>query len=146
MGSRQKKRFFLNVFPNVGGWGSWFPNKVQTPQTHPPKSPRKSPFLTQISPFVFPNLEKKTWGEWVGKQIWERYPKKNVFFFGSFPYPGFVFFYTSFIIYISSSIPRHGLGGEGPYPNPTKPYLDLGYQEYLEYLEYLETGHFSKLC
>ena len=70
-------------------------------------------------------------------------------FFSSdpFPYTGFVFFfYTSFIIYISSSIPRHGLGGEGPYPNPTKPYLDLGYQEYLEYLEYLETGHFSKIC
>ena len=44
-------------FPNVGGWGGWFPNKVRTPQ-NPPKSPRKSPFSTQISPFVFPNLTK----------------------------------------------------------------------------------------
>ena len=35
-------------------------------------------FFTQISPFVFPNLTKP-WGGWVGKHIWERYPKKKVF-------------------------------------------------------------------
>ena len=26
----QKKRIFLGDFSNVGGWGGWFPNKVQT--------------------------------------------------------------------------------------------------------------------
>ena len=37
-----------------GRWGGWLPNKVQTPQKN--KSPRKSPFLTRISPFALPNL------------------------------------------------------------------------------------------
>ena len=43
----------------MGGWGGSFPNR---PKKN--KSPRKSPFLTRISPFVFPNLTK-TLG-WVG--------------------------------------------------------------------------------
>ena len=61
--------FFERSLPNVGGWGGWFPNKVQTP-----KSPRKSPFLTQISPFLFPNLTK-TLG-WVhGFTHWGNFPK-----------------------------------------------------------------------
>ena len=48
-GRYKKKTFFFWLsFPNVGGWGGWFPSKVQTPQ-NPPKSPRKSPFSTQIS-------------------------------------------------------------------------------------------------
>ena len=72
-GRYKNKRFFGTSFPNVGGWGGWFPNKVQTPQ-NPTKSPRKSPFSTQILPFVFPNITK-TLG-WVCKQIWERPPKK----------------------------------------------------------------------
>ena len=76
----QKKRFFGRSFPNVGGWGGWFPNKVQTPQT-PPQIPRKSPFSTQISPFVFPNLTK-TLG-WVN--TFGKYLPKNVFLFNAFP-------------------------------------------------------------
>ena len=46
--------------------------------------PPKSSFLTEISPFVFPNLTK-TLG-WVGKQIWDfgRYTKKS-FFWAGFP-------------------------------------------------------------
>ena len=57
-GSCQKKTFFFGIsFPNVGGWGGWFPNKVQTPQNLP-KSPWKSPFSTWISPFVLPNFTK----------------------------------------------------------------------------------------
>ena len=74
-----KKTFFGRFLPNVGGWGGWFPNKVQTPQNHP-KSPQKSPFSTRISPFVLPNLTKAL------KQIWDfgRYPKKK-FFLGGLP-------------------------------------------------------------
>ena len=74
-GRCKKKRFFWRSFPNVGGWGGWFPNKVQTPQ-NPPKGPQKSPFSTQISPFDFPDLTKNPG---VGKHIWERSPKKTLF-------------------------------------------------------------------
>ena len=65
-GSCQKKKtvFFGRSLPNMGGWGGWLPNKVQTPQ-NPPKSPRKSPFSTRISPFVLPNLTKIL--GWVGE-------------------------------------------------------------------------------
>ena len=45
------------------------PKPLKTPQ-NPPKLPRKSPFLTQISPMVLPNLTKKTG---VGKHIWENF-------------------------------------------------------------------------
>ena len=60
---KKKPFFFGRSLPNMGGWGGWLPNKVQTLQ-NPPKLPRKSPFSTQISPFVLPNLTK-TLG-WVG--------------------------------------------------------------------------------
>ena len=49
----------------------------KTSQTGP-KSPRKLPLLTQISPSVVSNLTK-TLG-WVGKQIWENFPKKTRLF------------------------------------------------------------------
>ena len=52
----------------------WLTPKQGPNPSKPPKSPRKSPFSTLISPFVFPNLG-------VGKQIWERFPKKNGIFF-----------------------------------------------------------------
>ena len=31
----------------------------------------------------FSQISQKPWGGWVGKHIWERYPKKNVFFISS---------------------------------------------------------------
>ena len=30
-----KKSFLRKIFPNVGGWGGWFPKAVQTPQNCP---------------------------------------------------------------------------------------------------------------
>ena len=33
-GRSQKTVLFGKVFPSMGGWGVWFPNKVQTPQNH----------------------------------------------------------------------------------------------------------------
>ena len=66
-----KKRLFLGKFlPNMGGWGHSFPNENHNFWTN------------ENSPFVLPNLTK-TLG-WVGKQIWERSPKKNIFL-DSFP-------------------------------------------------------------
>ena len=63
----------------MGGWGCRFPNKVQNSS----KSPRKSPLLTRISPFVFPNLTKIL--GWVGSKIWKSFSKKMVSFFGGSP-------------------------------------------------------------
>ena len=47
----KKKRFFGKSFPNVGGWGGWFPNKVQTPQ---------SPQITPKIAFFDPNFTKRS--------------------------------------------------------------------------------------
>ena len=57
--------FFGKSFPNMGGWGGWFPNQVQTPQNHP----ENCLWCSQIS--------QKPWGGWVGSQIWENFPKKG---------------------------------------------------------------------
>ena len=50
------------------------------------KSPRKSLFSTQISPFIFPNLTKILgWvgaTHWVGSLMWENLPN---FFLDNFP-------------------------------------------------------------
>ena len=63
-----KKRLFFGKFlPNMGGWGHSFPNENHNFWTN------------ENSPFVFPNLTK-TLG-WVGKHIWERYPKKTIFLY-----------------------------------------------------------------
>ena len=58
---------------------------IPKPSPNPPKSPRKLPFFTRISPFVFPNLTK-TLG-WVGvfKDL-GKFSQKNVVFLGTFPY------------------------------------------------------------
>ena len=72
-GVQRKHVFFGRSFPNVGGWGGWFSNKVQTPQNLP-KSPRKSPFSTRILPFVLPNLTKTLgWVNRFGRDL----PKKK---------------------------------------------------------------------
>ena len=61
-------------------WVGWVADSQtrSKPLKRKTKSPRKSPFSTQISPFVFQNLIK-TLG-WVGKQIWEWSPKKTEIF------------------------------------------------------------------
>ena len=78
----QKNVFFGISFPNVGGWGGWFLNKVQTPQ-NPPNSPRKLTFSTRISPFVS-QISKKTLG-WVNTFGKEFPPQKNGNFLDTFP-------------------------------------------------------------
>ena len=74
-GKVSKKRFHL---------GKLFQIWVGDPK--PTKSTRKSPFLTRISPFVFPNLTK-TLGWAVGSKILEScFPKKSDFLRGGLPY------------------------------------------------------------
>ena len=58
-----KTVFFWEIFPKCG-WVGWLIPKQGPNPSKPPQLPRKSPFTTQISPFVFPNLTK-TLG-WVG--------------------------------------------------------------------------------
>ena len=70
------------------GWVVWLIPKQGSKPSKKTKSPQKSLFSTQISPFVFPNLTKNPRDGWVGKQIWERYPKKKRFFY-TFPYTKF---------------------------------------------------------
>ena len=52
------------------------------------------------------------WLGWVGKQIWERYPKKNVFFFGSFPYLNVTFTDNELVEEKEGEDDRHGHGDE----------------------------------
>ena len=51
----QKREVFFGIsFPNVGGWGGWFPNKVQTPQ-NPPNHPA---FFDPHFTFRFPKSHR----------------------------------------------------------------------------------------
>ena len=70
-----KKRFFGRSFQIVGGWGGWFPNKVQTPQNHPENRLFRPEFHLSFS-----KISQKPWVGWVGKQIWEKNIPKKLFF------------------------------------------------------------------
>ena len=74
LGKVPKNVFFL-TFPNMDGWGGWFPNRPKPPN-HPPKTPQ----LSRMSPFVFPNLTKNLW--WVGgfHTLGKTFRKKSVLF------------------------------------------------------------------
>ena len=80
---QQKKPFFS---PKCG-WVGWLIHKpLKTPQ-NPPNHPENRPFRPKFH-LSFSQISQKTWGGWVGSthwvHIWERSPKKTVFF-GSFP-------------------------------------------------------------
>ena len=71
----QKKLFFLGDHSQM--WeGGVADSQTRSKLLKKNKSPRKSPFLTQISPFVFPNLAK-TLG-WVNR-FGNGLPKKTFF-------------------------------------------------------------------
>ena len=77
-GRRKKHVLFGRFLPNVGGWGGWIPNKVQTPQ-NPPKSP-KIAFCDPNFTFRFPKSHKNPGvGGWVNR-FEKDIPKKNIFF------------------------------------------------------------------
>ena len=54
------------------------------PLKTPPNHPENRPFWPEFH-LSYSQISQKPWGGWVGKQIWERSPKKKRFFFGSFP-------------------------------------------------------------
>ena len=54
------ENFFGRFLPNVGGWGGWFPDKVQTP-----KKEKITPKIAFFDPkFIYRSLKsyKKPWG------------------------------------------------------------------------------------
>ena len=65
--------FFWKVFPNVVGWGGWFPNKVQIPQT------------LQIAPKIAFFLPEFHLSFSKISHIWENFPQKT-YFFGLLPW------------------------------------------------------------
>ena len=77
-GGCQKKRFFGDIFPQCW-WVGWLIPKQGPNPSKPPHIAPKIAFFDPNFTFRFPKSHKKPWGGWMGKQIWERYPKKNVF-------------------------------------------------------------------
>ena len=57
----------------------WNLVEILKPLKPPPKSPRICLFWSKFL-LSFSQISQKPWGGWVGKQIWERSPKKNVLF------------------------------------------------------------------
>ena len=62
----KKTVFFGKSLPNVGG--------VADSQT------RSKPLFRPVFHLSFSQISQKPWGGWMGKQIWERSPKKRCFF------------------------------------------------------------------
>ena len=80
----KKKRFFWECFPKYGSVG-WL---IAKPGHPPPKKKKNHPENRLFWPefhLSFSKISQKPWGGWVGKQIWERYPKKKTFFFWQLP-------------------------------------------------------------
>ena len=88
----KKNRFFWEISPKCG-WVGWL-----TPKQGP--NPSKPPQITPKIAFFDPNFTfrspKSHKNPGVGKQIWERFPKKNGFIWENFlkslntPTPGFL--------------------------------------------------------
>ena len=77
-GAPQKIKLFFGgeTFPNMVGWGGWFPNRHKTPKNYP-----ENRLFWPEYHLSFSQISQKPWGGWVGKQIWERSPKKTRLFF-----------------------------------------------------------------
>ena len=77
----KKKRIFLGDLSQM--WVGWVADsQTRSKPLNPPKSPRKFPFLTRISSFVFPNLTKTLgWVHTFGKT----FPIKTGIFLGGLP-------------------------------------------------------------
>ena len=85
MGSCQKKQpFFLGYLSQMWVGGVADSQTRSKPLKTPPNCPENRLFRPKFH-LSFSQISQKPWGGWVGKQIWERSPKKNGYFFYSFP-------------------------------------------------------------
>ena len=69
----KKKKFFWEIFPKCG-WVGWLIPKQGPNPSKPPQITPKIAFFDPNFTFRSPKSHKNPW---VGKQIWERSPKKN---------------------------------------------------------------------
>ena len=76
----KKKNFFLGNLSQMWVGGVAVSQTRSKPLKTPPNHPENRPFWPEFH-LSFSQISQKPWGEWVGKQIWERSPKKNVCFF-----------------------------------------------------------------
>merc|ERR1712218_373671 len=88
-GSCQKKnRFFLGDLSQIWVGGVADSQTRSKPFKTPPNCPENRLFRPKFH-LSFSQISQKPWGGWVGKQIWERSPKKNGFFFWQLPLASF---------------------------------------------------------
>ena len=84
-GSCQKKnRFFLGDLSQIWVGGVADSQTRSKPFKTPPNCPENRLFRPKFH-LSFSQISQKPWGGWVGKQIWERSPKKKNSFFWQLP-------------------------------------------------------------
>ena len=73
-----KKTFFFGDLSQMWVGGVADSQTRSKPLKTPPNCPENRLFRPKFH-LSFSQISQKPWGGWVGKQIWERSPKKNVF-------------------------------------------------------------------
>ena len=75
----KKKTFFLGNLSQMWVGGVADSQTRSKPLKTPPNCPENRLFRPKFH-LSFSQISQKPWSGWVGKQIWERYPKKKRFF------------------------------------------------------------------
>ena len=81
---RCKKTFFLEISPKCGWVRLLIPKQGPNPSNPPPPNYPENCLFRPKFQLLFSQISQKPWGGLVGKQIWERSPKKT-FFLDAFP-------------------------------------------------------------
>ena len=107
--AKKKTGFFWEISPKCG-WVGWLtPKQGPNPSKPPPNCPENRLFRPKFH-LSFSQISQKPWGGWVGKQIWERSPKKNqFFFFGSSPEQMTSFVWNTYKISDTLQAPLQGI-------------------------------------
>ena len=75
----KKKTFFLGYLSQMWVGGVADSQTRSKPLKTPPNCPENRLFRPKFH-LLFSQISQKPWSGWMGKQIWERYPKKTRFF------------------------------------------------------------------
>ena len=79
-GCQKKNPFFLGDLSQMWVGGVADSQKRSKPLKAPQNHLESCPFRPEFH-LSFSQISQKSWGGWVGKQIWERSPKKKLFFY-----------------------------------------------------------------
>ena len=82
--AKKKNRFFLGNLSQMWVGGVADSQTRSKPLKTPPNHPENRPFWPEFH-LSYSQISQKPWGGWVGKQIWDDFPKKNGFIFGGLP-------------------------------------------------------------